>query len=131
VGVKLKKYFDGNLIESTNKTDKYVEYVFKQVVSEIKLITKKTAFTKTKTKLVGMQVPGIIYLEDDYHWFSYFSDDLFERRRDSDDYEFDHADDQEFYEYLRDKYGFTKELLPQLQKKLERWAKETDPDYRG
>jgi hypothetical protein len=62
VGVKLKKYFDGNLIESTNKTDKYVEYVFKQVVSEIKLITKKTAFTKTKTKLVGMQVPGIIYL---------------------------------------------------------------------
>jgi hypothetical protein len=120
------------LAESTNKTDKYVEYVFRQVVREIKLIYKRIVYMESsdKTKLTGMQVPGVNYEEDDYHFFSYFSDDLFDRKKNSDDYEFDHLDDQEFYEYLRDKYGFPKELLPQLQKKLERWSKETDPNYK-
>jgi hypothetical protein len=125
--------------ESTSKTDKYVEYVFRQVVREIKLIYKGIGTgglgcpvymqPSDNTKIAGMQVPGVNYEEDDYHFFSYFSDDLFDRKKNSDDYEFDHLDDQEFYEHLRDKYGFPKELLPQLQKKLERWAKETDPDY--
>ena len=111
-----------------NKTDRYVDYVFKQVVSEIKLITKKITFMTPngKTKLIGMQIPGVIYQEDDYHYFSYFSKDLFDRKGDD---VFDDDDDEDFFNYLKDTYGFTKELLPQLQKKLERWAKETDPDY--
>jgi hypothetical protein len=108
--------------ESTSKTDKYVEYVFRQVVREIKLIYKRIVYMQPSdnTKLAGMQVPGVNYGEDDYHFFSYFSDDLFDRKKNSDDYEFDHLDDQEFYEHL---IWFSKRIITTTTEKIRKMVK--------
>lgn len=105
--------------------EKFVDTVAKHVISQIELIYKGGI----KKRLVGMQVPGVEYQEDDYHYFSYFSVDLFARKKDVEDFEFDMGDDKQFYGYIHKMFAFPEELLPQLQKKLEKWAKETDPDY--
>jgi hypothetical protein len=110
--------------ESTNKEEQYVDYVFNNVINDIELIYKGGI----KKELIGFLVPGVIYQQDDYHYFSYFGDKLFATKYYS-DYEFENSNDGMFYQHLKRNYGFPKKLLPQLRNKLKEWAKKIDPEY--